>query len=221
MTEDLHGPLVAVLAYDDLCVFEFSIAYEVFGLPRPEIGPHWYRYRPCAAEPGILRSRSGLTVSVAFGLDGLADADLIIIPGWRRLAEPVPAPLIEALKAAHGRGAVLASLCSGAYVLAATGLLDGHRATTHWRYYDDIAAVFHGSISHRMCSMSRRTGCSPLPAAPPELICACTWFDGISGRKLPIVSHDVWLSRPCAKGGRHNSWNARCRSRARGRGSRR
>lgn len=142
MTEDHHGPLVAVLAYDDLCVFEFSIAYEVFGLPRPEIAPPWYRYRPCAAEPGLLRSRSGLTVSVEFGLDGLADADLIIIPGWRRLAEPVPLPLIEALRAAHARGAVLASLCSGAYVLAATGLLDGHRATTHWRYYDDIAARF-------------------------------------------------------------------------------
>ena len=142
MTEDNHGPLVAVLAYDDLCVFEFSIAYEVFGLPRPEIAPPWYRYRPCAAEPGTLRSRSGLTVSVEFGLDGLADADLIIIPGWRRLAEPVSMPLIEALRAAHARGAVLASLCSGAYVLAATGLLDGHRATTHWRYYDDIAARF-------------------------------------------------------------------------------
>jgi AraC family transcriptional activator FtrA len=136
------SPLVAVLAYDGLCAFEFAIAYEVFGLPRPEMGPGWYRYRPCAVEPGPLRSASGLTVEAADGLDKLAEADLIIIPGWRGLAAPIPEPLLVALREAHARGAVLASLCSGAFVLGAAGLLDGRRATTHWRYLDAMAARF-------------------------------------------------------------------------------
>lgn len=136
------GPVVAVLAYDELCVFEFAVAYEIFGLPRPEVGPRWYRYRVCAAEPGPLRSQSGLAVADCAGLDQLAEADLIIIPGWRRLGEPVPVALIDALRAAHARGAVLASLCSGAFVLAATGLLDGRRATTHWRYLDAMSSRY-------------------------------------------------------------------------------
>ncbi|MCZ8258704.1 MAG: transcriptional regulator FtrA [Beijerinckiaceae bacterium] len=136
------APLVAVLAYDGLCAFEFAIAYEVFGLPRPEMGPGWYRYRPCAVEPGPLRSASGLMVEAAEGLDILSEADLIVIPGWRGISAPVPEPLLAALRAAHARGAVLASLCSGAFVLGAAGLLDARRATTHWRYFDAMAARF-------------------------------------------------------------------------------
>lgn len=64
----------------------------------------------------------------------MRDADIIVIPGWRDLEAPVPDPLVTALRAAHDRGATLLSICSGAFVLAATGLLDGQRATTHWRY---------------------------------------------------------------------------------------
>lgn len=135
-------PLVAVLAYDELCLFEFAVAYEIFGLHRPEVGPGWYRYCVVAAEPGPLRSRGGVVVATESGLERLAEADLIIIPGWRRLAEPVPEPLLEALRAAHARGARLATLCSGAFVLAATGLLKGCRATTHWRYYEAMAKAY-------------------------------------------------------------------------------
>jgi AraC family transcriptional regulator, transcriptional activator FtrA len=133
------GPLVAVLAYDGLCTFEFGVAYEIFGLDRPEMGQGWYRYRLVAIEPGKLRVAGGLSVEADGDLDLLDDADLIIVPGWRGRDFPVPQALVLALQAAYQRGARLASLCSGVFVLAATGLLDGQRATTHWRYTDALA----------------------------------------------------------------------------------
>jgi AraC family transcriptional regulator, transcriptional activator FtrA len=136
---EASGPLVAVLAYDGLCTFEFGVAYEIFGLDRPEMGQGWYRYRLAAIEPGRLRAAGGLSVEADGDLSLLEDADLVIVPGWRGRDAPVPQALILALRAAHQRGARLASLCSGVFVLAATGLLDGQRATTHWRYTDALA----------------------------------------------------------------------------------
>lgn len=142
----LTGPLVAVLAYDGLCTFEFGVAYEVFGLPRPEMGSAWYRYAIAAIEPGPLRAAGGLTVEAKAGLELLDEADLIIVPGWRGIEAPVPLDLTARLRAAHRRGARLMSLCSGIAVLAACGLLDGREATTHWRYAADIGAR-HPSIA--------------------------------------------------------------------------
>jgi AraC family transcriptional activator FtrA len=133
-----NGPLVAVLVYDGLCTFEFGVAYEVFGLPRPEMGSNWYRYATCAIEAGPLRAAGGLLVEPGAGLDLLADADLIVVPGWRGIDTQVPGDLIAQLQAAHRRGARIMSLCSGIAVLAAAGFLDGRVATTHWRYADAI-----------------------------------------------------------------------------------
>jgi len=114
--QQTKGPLVAALAYDGLCTFEFGIAYEVFGLPRPEMGEDWYRFSVCAIEPGPLRAAGGLTVAVDKGLEVLDEADLIVVPGWRAIDAPVPAPLGAALRAAHQRGARIMSLCSGVAV---------------------------------------------------------------------------------------------------------
>lgn len=136
---DPTGPLVAVIAYDGLCTFEFGVAYEVFGLPRPEMGANWYRYRVSAIEAGPLRAAGGLIVSADGGMDVLEGADLIVVPGWRAIDATVPEPLIAALCAAHARGARIMSLCSGIAVLAAAGLLNGLAATTHWRYASSIA----------------------------------------------------------------------------------
>ncbi len=122
------------LVYDGLCTFEFAIAAEVFGLARPEMGDGWYRFAAAAIEPGPLRAHGGLWVAVDGGAGLLEQADLIVVPGWKGADAPVPAALLEALVAAHARGARLASICSGAFVLAATGLLDGRHAATHWRY---------------------------------------------------------------------------------------
>jgi AraC family transcriptional activator FtrA len=138
----LRGPHVVALAYDGLCTFEFGIAYEVFGLPRPEMGEDWYRFSVCGIEAGPLRAAGGLTVAVDKGLELLEEADLIVVPGWRAIDADVPAPLVAALRAAHARGARVMSLCSGVAVLAAAGLLAGRRATTHWRYVASIAARY-------------------------------------------------------------------------------
>ncbi|RVT89583.1 transcriptional regulator FtrA [Rhodovarius crocodyli] len=137
-----NGPLVALLAYDGLCTFEFGVAQEVFGLSRPEMGEGWYRCVTCGVEPGPLRAAGGLTATVDAGLEVLADAALIVVPGWRAIDAPVPRPLCDALRQANARGARVMSLCSGVAVLAAAGLLAGRRATTHWRYVAAMAALY-------------------------------------------------------------------------------
>lgn len=139
---DTAGPLVVTLVYDGLCSFEFGVAHEVFGLPRPEMGSGWYRFAAASVEPGPIRSASGLQIAAETGLEALAEADVVVAPGWRGIDVPVPEPLIEALRAAQARGAEVVSLCSGVVPLAAAGLLDGRRATTHWRYLDSVRARF-------------------------------------------------------------------------------
>ncbi|WP_207906782.1 transcriptional regulator FtrA [Luteibacter rhizovicinus] len=134
----MPNPLVMALVYDGLCNFEFACAAEVFGLPRPELDASWYRFETCATESGPLRAAYGMRIAADHGLSRLPEAGTIIVPGWKGIDVPVPPALIRALRAAHERGARLVSICSGAFVLAATGLLDGRRATTHWRYADAL-----------------------------------------------------------------------------------
>jgi AraC family transcriptional activator FtrA len=138
---------VAILAYDQLCMFEFGIAVEVFGLPRPEFaGLDWYSHEIVGIEPGPYRSTGGIRVDAPHDLGRLEQAGLIIVPGWRGAKQPVPAELVDALRAAHARGARIATLCSGVFVPAGAGLLDGRRATTHWRYAGTLAED-HPSIT--------------------------------------------------------------------------
>ena len=124
---------VAVAVFDGVSVFELGVLCEVFGFDRTADGLPGYDFAVCAAEPGRLRTSSGFSVDTPFGLERLAGADLIAIPGWREIDEEPPEPLLEALRQAVARGARVMSVCTGAFVLAAAGLLDGRRATTHWR----------------------------------------------------------------------------------------
>lgn len=130
--------LVVALLYDGLCTFEFGIVAEIFGLPRPEMGETWYRFANCAIDEGPLRAHGGFVVTPDFGPELIDEADIIVVPRWSGIDEPVPQSLIDLLRKAHKRGARLASICSGAFVLAATGLLDGSTATTHWRYAEAL-----------------------------------------------------------------------------------
>ena len=125
--------VVALALIDRIPVFEFAVPCEVFGIDRSDLVDPWYDLRLCAGEPGPLRTTAGLVIETAFGLSDIVAADTVVVPACSRVRQlDPPADLLDAIRAAHARGARIASICSGAYLLAAAGLLDGRRATTHW-----------------------------------------------------------------------------------------
>jgi AraC family transcriptional activator FtrA len=119
-----------------------GIVAEVFGIPRAGLLPPLYRLRIAQAEAGELRTTGGLRIRADGGLRLLRHANMVIIPGWRNHLEPPPPMLVRALRDAHSRGARLMSICTGAFVLGATGLLNGKRATTHWQFADAFRKMF-------------------------------------------------------------------------------
>src|SRR6185312_7380127 len=134
--------LVAVVAYEGLGTFEYGIAAEIFGQNRPDVGSNWYRLITVAVTAGPLRAIGGIWFEADFSIDALEVADTIVLPGWTGPDVPVPAALTEALRQAHERGARLVSICTGAFILAAAGLLDGLRAATHWHYAQQLAVKY-------------------------------------------------------------------------------
>ncbi|MCP2164305.1 GlxA family transcriptional regulator [Goodfellowiella coeruleoviolacea] len=121
---------VAVLALDGVIAFDLSTPIEVFSRTRLPDGRPAYRVRICAASPQV--DAGVFTLQAPWGLDALSEADTIIVPGCANPTAPLPEDVLNALRAAAANGTRIASICSGAFILAATGLLDGLRATTHW-----------------------------------------------------------------------------------------
>ncbi|MEM5370312.1 transcriptional regulator FtrA [Paraburkholderia azotifigens] len=134
----MQDHLVAALVYDRLCTFEFGCVTELFALERPELGVEWYRFAVCAVEPGPIRAAGGISVAAPYTLRMLDRASTIVVPGWRDPDERPPEPLLKKIRAAVERGARVCSICSGVFVLAAAGVLDGKTVTTHWRYADKL-----------------------------------------------------------------------------------
>ena len=133
--------VVASVVPPDVALFELAVLCEVFGLDRSYLVDPWYDHRVCAAVSAPHVTPEGLLLQPPYGLDELERADTVVIPAWPRHL-PAPDDLLDALRAAHERGARIMSVCTGAFVLAAAGLLDGRPATTHWYYADDLAREY-------------------------------------------------------------------------------
>ncbi|MFD7434173.1 GlxA family transcriptional regulator [Streptomyces sp. NPDC059861] len=128
---------VAVLALDGVIPFDLSAPIDAFGWARLPDGREAYRVRVCAEREEV--DAGAFTVRAPYGLEALAEADTIILPGVEDPPETLPPGVAEALCAAAANGTRIASVCVGAFIFAATGLLDGLRATTHWIAAPDLA----------------------------------------------------------------------------------
>lgn len=134
-----HCGTVAVLAFDGMAPFEMSSVVEIFGMPRPELGIPWYRLFVCGETREPMRVVGGFSITVEHGLDVFASADTLIVTAVPDVRGDVSPALVDALRTARARGARIVSICSGAFALAAAGLLDDRVATTHWKYADILA----------------------------------------------------------------------------------
>jgi transcriptional regulator GlxA family with amidase domain len=133
---------VAAVVDEGMLTFDFAIPCEVFGFDRSDLADPWYEFLVVAARERRVRTQTGFVLEATHGLRALDRVDTIVVPGWVDPDVPPPEALVRAVVRAHARGARIVSICTGAFVLAAAGLLDGRRATTHWLYADLLQERF-------------------------------------------------------------------------------
>lgn len=134
---------VALPVLDGMPLFEIGVVGEVFGMARPDLLARPYDVRVCSAGAAPVRTQGAAVVlTPQAGLDEVRRAETVVVPALASFDADVPDELVDALQEAAGRGARIAAVCSGAFVLALAGLLDGRRATTHWMYAAALAARF-------------------------------------------------------------------------------
>jgi transcriptional regulator GlxA family with amidase domain len=133
---------VAVVLINGLAPFEFGVVSEVFGIDRTEEGVPAIEFLVCGEHPGEpLATSVGISVTPHHGLDGLARADLVAVPAFD-IRDEYPPAVLAAVRAAADRGAIVLSVCSGAFLLGEAGLLDGRRCTTHWHHAAEFTSRF-------------------------------------------------------------------------------
>lgn len=132
---------VAAIVMEGISEFNLGVVCEVFGItPKGVQGP-WYELVLCSLDGPSVRTQGGLILAIPHDLAAVATVDTVLVPDWPA-TRPVPESLIRTLQVAHAQGAHLVSFCTGAFALAATGLLDGRRATTHWAWSDQLARQY-------------------------------------------------------------------------------
>lgn len=136
------GHTVAVIAFEGISPFHLSVPCMVFGDDLARLGGPRYELLVCGERPGLTPTMSGFSIDVPHGLAALARADTVIVPAWGDPEERPSEALLQALRAAHARGARVVGLCLGAFVLAEAGLLDGRAASTHWVWAEDFARKY-------------------------------------------------------------------------------
>jgi len=134
---------VAVVAFEGITPFHLSVPCLVFGTQPDAAGPPRFEVLVCAAGPQCLRTAAGFAILAEHGLAALDDADIVVLPSWHDDCRPAPPALLDSLRRAHARGAVLVGLCLGAFPLAEAGLLDGKSAATHWGFAEQLAGRYN------------------------------------------------------------------------------
>ena len=133
---------VTAIVHEKTGAFSLGVATEFFGYDRSELGIPRFDFALAAERPGTLRTQFGVTLQIEHGLERVRESDLVLLLPWEERCDEPSDALLSELRAAYERGATLMTFCSGTYLLAASGLLDGRRATTHWHWVDQFNGRF-------------------------------------------------------------------------------
>ncbi len=192
---------VVVPVLEHTSLFELAVPVGVFGLPLDDDGKGWYDLTMCSTSPATHHAAGGLSLQTERGLDAILDADLVVVPACIMKGYEQPRALVEHLAEAHARGARIAGICSGAFILAEAGLLDGREATTHWMYAEELRRRFPKVRVSEDALYVDEGSVLTAPAPPPGSTCACTSCATTTGRRGRWRSAGRMVVAPHREGG--------------------